>query len=92
LVAFAPFALPRVGSLSGAAVGVDGKVRACVACGSGVCVEGFVANRALVGEGCGETYRGGDGGDEAEAVVDLLSLDIPFRELFRGPFDHRLQY
>jgi hypothetical protein len=46
LAAFAPVALPRDGSLSEAAVGMDGKVRAPATCGGGVCVEGVMANRA----------------------------------------------
>jgi hypothetical protein len=41
-----------------------------------------------IGRG-GETYRGGRGGDEAEAVVEL-KLDVPFREVLRGPFNHVL--
>jgi hypothetical protein len=33
-----PFALPCGGSLSGKALGMDGKVRACAAGGGGFCV------------------------------------------------------
>jgi hypothetical protein len=46
MAALAPVALPRVGSLSRVAVGMYGIVRARAAGGSGVCVEGFVENRA----------------------------------------------
>ena len=42
------------------------------------------------GGGGGEAYRCGGGGDEAEAVVEL-ELDVPFREVFRGPFNHVLR-
>jgi hypothetical protein len=52
-------------------------------------VKGVVANRAKGGAGSGEIYRGGGGGDEAEAVVEL-KLDVPFREVFKGPFNHVL--
>jgi hypothetical protein len=48
LAAFAPVAFPCDGSLSGAAVGGDGKVRARAACGGGVCVERVMADRAGV--------------------------------------------
>ena len=45
---------------------------------------------AGIGGGGGEAYRCGSGGDEAEAVVELY-LNVPFREVFRGPFDHLLR-
>jgi hypothetical protein len=69
LAAFAPFALPRVGPMRGVALRMEGNVRARVASGSGVCVEGLMANRAKGGGRGEETYRAGGRGDEAEAVV-----------------------
>jgi predicted phage tail protein len=42
LAAVALVALPCDGSLSGAALGMDGKVRARAPCGGGVCVEGVM--------------------------------------------------
>ena len=50
----------------------------------------WVVTYGAVGGGRGaEAYRCGGGGDEAEAVVEL-ELDVPFREVFRGPFHHVL--
>jgi hypothetical protein len=51
LAAFAQVALSRDGSLSGAAVGVDGKVRARAAGGGGISVKGVMAERVEGGEG-----------------------------------------
>jgi hypothetical protein len=59
LAAFAPIALPHVGAMGEAAVGMDGEVQACGACGSGVWAEGAVENRAKEGGKDGETCGGG---------------------------------
>ena len=71
LAASAPIALPCGGSLSWAALGVYGKVRACAAGGGGFCVQWVVTDGASGGGGGGEAYRCGGGGDETEAVVEL---------------------
>jgi len=89
LAASTPTALPCGGTLGGAALGMDGKVRASATDAGGFYVQWVVTYGAVGGVGGEKAYRCGGGGDEAEAVVKL-DFYVPFREVFRGPFDHVL--
>jgi hypothetical protein len=83
---FAHVASTCLGTLSWAAVGVDGEMLALTTLGDGNGVQAVVDIEHCE-EGCGLEYLGGRGRYEAEAFVEL-KLGVPFREAFPGPLEH----